>query len=143
MNFSQLPVNMIAGELHIWKENGEKIVFPEMKFQRFVKKEGSETELTGQFYENQIDDEFRSLCEAKLYIKSYRVSSDEEMGSGYSVDSDYPPAALRNLRRQYGDGYIREEGQYGENRLCACGQIYRKETKKCPLCGKINQEAGR
>ena len=143
MNFSQLPVNMIAGELHIWKENGEKIVFPEMKFQRFVKKEGSETELTGQFYENQIEDEFVSLCEAKLYIKSYRVSSNEEMGSGYSVDSDYPPMALRNLRRQYGDGNIREEGLYGENRLCACGQIYRKETQKCPLCGKINQEAGR
>lgn len=143
VNFSQLPVNMIVGELHIWKENGEKIVFPEMKFQKFIKTQGRETELTGQFYENQIEDEFVSLCEAKLYIKSYRVSSNEEMGSGYSVDSDYPPMALRNLRRQYGDGNIREEGLYGENRLCACGQIYRKETKKCPLCGKINQEAGR
>ena len=57
------------------------------------------------------------------------------------MDSDYPPMALRNLRRQYGDGNIREEGLYGENRLCACGQIYHKETQKCPLCGKINQES--
>ena len=61
VNFSQLPVNMIVGELHIWKENGEKIVFPEMKFQKFIKTQGRETELTGQFYENQIEDEFGSL----------------------------------------------------------------------------------
>ena len=27
VNFSQLPVNMIVGELHIWKENGEKNCF--------------------------------------------------------------------------------------------------------------------
>ncbi len=140
LSFNHCPVDSIVGQIHIFKANGDKIVLPEMKFQTFIKAKGRESELTGQLYETKIEEDFNCLKEAKIYISQYHFFSWREEGSGYSIDSDYTIEELKNIRRQYGDNVIRKEGIYARNMMCVCGQIYDKNSNKCPLCGKVKQE---
>ena len=158
MSFMHQSVDRIEAEVHVITNSGQKFVLPVMTFLKPASGKGNEVVLNGSLYGKQLDCDFNSLREAKLYVRQYWVDRNDsdteqqnakanaflerlEEGSGFSVDSDYATEELKRMRKQYGDSYMKEEGPQEESWMCSCGQLYDHKLKNCPLCGKENQEA--
>lgn len=157
MSFMHRTIDRVEAEIHVITNRGQKLVVPAMTFLRPESSKGEEVVLNGQLYGKQLDCNFNDLREAKLYVRQYNTAMVDlcteqetvkesifletlEEGSGFFVDSDFITGDLKLLRRQYGDSYMKREGSRGECWMCSCGQIYDRELKNCPLCGKERQE---
>lgn len=84
--------------------------------------------------------EFANITEARVNVINYSmyVGKKEivELGSGYSVLSDYSAEDLDWIKLSETNPVFCIEKEFGNEYQCSCGQIYSKKRSVCPLCGK-------
>lgn len=87
---------------------------------------------------------FDDVLTVRVNILKYVISGYSEKkietGSGYSVLSDYIPEELALVRSSEENFVICQEKNFILEHQCSCGQIYKKQLKICPMCGKSRRE---
>lgn len=129
-DFEYPAVNRAEAEIQLFYQNGQKVILPETTFTPAFQK--GEMEGMLRQYRVRMD----GLREARVFVKECRVGEKIYKGSSLYADSDYSVELLKNMRSRNGNIVFKEIREYEEYRMCACGQLYKKELTECPLCGR-------